>query len=59
LAELSEQILKAVKELSPDGKMTCAAARKLAEELKVPYNVIGSAADELKIKIQSCDLGCF
>ena len=59
LAELTGQILNAVQEQSRDGRITCVAARKLAEELKVPYKVIGKAADELKIKIKSCELGCF
>lgn len=59
MAELTEEVLKAVREASRDGRITCTAARKLAEELKVPYIVIGRAADELKIKIKSCELGCF
>ncbi|MHB1043479.1 MAG: hypothetical protein ACYC0Q_11665 [Eubacteriales bacterium] len=59
LAELTEEVLKAVREASREGRITCTAARKLAEELKVPYIVIGRAADELKIKIKSCELGCF
>lgn len=59
MAELTEEVLKSVREASRDGRITCTAARKLAEELKVPYIVIGRAADELKIKIKSCELGCF
>ncbi|MHB8984406.1 MAG: hypothetical protein ACYC38_00510 [Eubacteriales bacterium] len=59
MAELTEEVLKAVREASREGRITCTAARKLAEELKVPYIVIGRAADELKIKIKSCELGCF
>lgn len=41
------------------GKLTCTAARKIAEELKVSYADVGAAADELKIKIKNCELGCF
>lgn len=59
MAELTEEVLKAVQEASREGKITCTAARKLAEDLKVPYIVVGRAADELKIKIKSCELGCF
>lgn len=57
--EISSDVLKAVSEVAVDKKMTCTEARKLAEELKVPPKVIGEAANELEIKIRSCELGCF
>ncbi|MEW6623673.1 MAG: hypothetical protein AB1420_11220 [Bacillota bacterium] len=44
---------------SKDGKITCAQARSLAEELGIEYDEVGKAADELKIKIYQCQLGCF
>jgi len=52
-------IEKLLKERSNDGKITCAEARKIAEELNVPYIEVGRAANELKIKIRKCELGCF
>ena len=52
---LKEEIIKK----AVDGRLTCAAARKLAEELSIPYADVGAAADALGIKIKSCQLGCF
>ncbi|GAB4388873.1 MAG: hypothetical protein Kow0025_10770 [Thermodesulfovibrionales bacterium] len=42
-----------------DGRIPCAAARAIAEDLGVSYAEVGRAADELKIRITSCELGCF
>ena len=41
------------------GKISCAECHKIAEELEVSLKEVGQAADELKIKITSCQLGCF
>ena len=57
--EISEKVLAAVKEAAPEGFLSCAAAQKLALELGVSCQMIGSAADHLEIKIHSCQLGCF
>lgn len=54
--KLIHQLLK---ERSNDGKITCAEARKIAEELNVSYIEVGRAANELRIKIRKCELGCF
>ncbi len=53
--ELKEKMLKKV----TDGRLSCAAARKLAEDLGISYKEVGAAADELGIKIKDCQLGCF
>ncbi|GAB6183547.1 molybdopterin-guanine dinucleotide biosynthesis protein MobB [Thermodesulfovibrio hydrogeniphilus] len=52
-------IEKLLRERSNDGKITCAEARKIAEELNVEYIEVGRVANELKIKIRKCELGCF
>lgn len=52
-------IEKLLKERNHDGKITCSEARKIAEELRVPYIEVGRVANELKIKIKRCELGCF
>ena len=57
--ENREQIIARVKEESKDGKISCTAARQVAEEMKVPPRVIGTLCDEIKIKIMGCELGCF
>ncbi|KUO50014.1 MAG: hypothetical protein APF76_05995 [Desulfitibacter sp. BRH_c19] len=54
-----DKIAEEMKKISKDGKITCAQARKLAEDLKVPYRDVGETADKLKIKLHKCQLGCF
>lgn len=54
-----ERIAEKLKELAPQGKLLCAKAHKLAEELDITPREIGEICDELKIKIASCELGCF
>ena len=53
--ELKEEMLKK----AVNGRLSCAAARKIAEELGVSYREVGSAADALGIRIKNCQLGCF
>ncbi|MGD0281301.1 MAG: hypothetical protein ABSB95_02940 [Dissulfurispiraceae bacterium] len=54
-----DRIRQLLMENAVDGRLGCAAARSIAEELKAPYSHVGRAADELKIKIMNCELGCF
>jgi hypothetical protein len=42
-----------------NGKLPCAVAFKIAKKLNVAPKDVGNAANELKIKIASCQLGCF
>ena len=55
--------MKRAKELlierSVDQKITCGDARKIAEETGLPYYEVGRIADDLKVKIRDCELGCF
>ncbi len=53
--ELKEEMLKK----AANGRLSCAAARELAEKLGLPYKEVGTAANELGIKIKDCQLGCF
>jgi LAO/AO transport system kinase len=39
--------------------ITCSDARKIAERLGVSYKEVGKSANDLKIKIKNCELGCF
>jgi hypothetical protein len=41
------------------GKLPCAAAFRIAKKFKVAPKEVGDAANRLKIKIASCQLGCF
>ena len=56
---MNEKLEASLKELAVDGKVSCQDARKLAEELGIDYSAVGEACDELKLKVQSCQLGCF
>jgi LAO/AO transport system kinase len=53
--KLKEEMLKK----SIKGKISCSGARDIAEKLNVSYKEVGTAADELGIKIKDCQLGCF
>jgi len=55
----TKEIKRLLTERAVDARLTCTAARKIAEELGVPYIEVGRAANELKIKIKNCELGCF
>lgn len=59
VSDLDERIKQAVREKSREGRIACAVALKLAEELGVPPREVGKAANEINIKITSCSLGCF
>lgn len=54
-----EKLLKELEKRAVEGKISCAQARKLAEDLNIPYENIAKAADEKEIKIHQCQLGCF
>lgn len=54
-----EKIIEKLKELASNGKICCADARKLAEDLNVEKSKIGKACDEAGLKINGCELGCF
>jgi len=54
-----KEIVDKLKELAPTGRINCADARKLAEDMKVAYSEVGKACDEAGIKVSACELGCF
>jgi len=58
-SEVEERVLQAVREKAEEGRIPCAVALKLAEELGVPPLEVGKAANVLNIKIIKCSLGCF
>lgn len=55
----SQEIRDRVRAAAPEGKITCAAAFRLAEELKLSRLELGTLLNELRIKIVQCQLGCF
>jgi hypothetical protein len=56
---MDEKILNAVKDAAIDGSLSCAEAEALAEKLGCQRSEVGNAANEAKIKIVGCQLGCF
>ncbi len=56
---MKEKIVEEIKKRAIDNKIPCKVARKIAEDLSVSYRDVGKCADELKVKIISCELGCF
>ena len=59
MADVSLDLLEVVKMEAPEGKLSCCRALQLAEKLEVSPSDVGRAANELKIKIVRCELGCF
>jgi hypothetical protein len=57
--EVKDKITEEIKKRATGGKLPCAIARKIAEELGISYKEVGEAADNLHIKITTCQLGCF
>lgn len=56
---MDKKLKAALEEIAPDAEVSCQEARKLAEELGVDYSEVGAMCNTLKIKIRSCQLGCF
>ncbi len=56
---MSEELAKKVEEKAKDGKLSCKEALGLAQALGVSPSEVGKAANEKKIKIAGCQLGCF
>jgi hypothetical protein len=57
---MSTQEIKAkIQAAAPHGRIPCAAAFKLAEELGLTRSRLGELCNELNIKIIQCQLGCF
>jgi UDP-glucose 4-epimerase len=55
----AEHMKEALAAAATEGRISCAAARAVAESLSLPYDMAGAAANELGIKIYACQLGCF
>ena len=56
---MKAKIKDEIKKKATCGIIPCRVARKIAENLSVPYKDVGKIADEMHIKITRCELGCF
>jgi hypothetical protein len=57
--ERQKLVLGRVREAAVDGRLACAVAHRIADELGVSVPDVGWAADSEKIRITKCQLGCF
>jgi hypothetical protein len=55
----SSQLKEILMKKQSNGRISCQAARKIAEETGTPELEIGRIIDELQLKICACQLGCF
>jgi len=54
-----EELRSRIRAAASGGKIPCAAAFRLAEELGLSRKDLGELLNELRIKIIQCQLGCF
>ena len=55
----AEDMKTRIKAAAPEGKIPCAAAFRLAEELGISRNDLGTLLNDMRIRIIQCQLGCF
>jgi hypothetical protein len=54
-----KEVKARIQEAAPNGKIPCASAFRLAEELGMTRSKLGELLNELNVKIIQCQLGCF
>jgi len=54
-----EEVRAKIRAAAPEGKIPCAAAFRLAEEVGISRQELGDLLNDLRIKIIQCQLGCF
>ncbi len=54
-----EKLKEVVQAQARDNRITCAQLYQLSEKYEVSLEELGKIADELKLKITRCQLGCF
>ncbi len=54
-----DKIKDLITEKAQEGKINCKDALGIAETLGISPAIVGRTADEMKIKIKGCQLGCF
>ncbi len=56
---MDERIAKAIRERLSEGKLRCADAFRIAEEMAVMPLDVGQAANALEVRLARCQLGLF
>jgi len=54
-----EKVRELIMKKQANNRISCKAACEVADEVGVSRMVVGRLLDEMKIKIHSCQLGCF
>jgi hypothetical protein len=57
--QIDDALAAAIRARLRDGRLSCAAAFVIAEELGIPRSEVGRAADALGIRLSHCQLGAF
>ncbi len=57
--KVDPQLAEAVKQRMHDGKISCAAAHKIAVDMSISPSEVGIAIDLLEGKLEKCQLGLF
>lgn len=57
--KIDDTLAAAIRARVRAGRLSCAAAFAIAEELGIPRNEVGRAADALGIRLSHCQLGAF
>ena len=57
--KIDDALAAAIRARLRDGRLSCAAAFAIAEELGVSRSEVGRAADALGIRLSHCQLGAF
>lgn len=55
----SKDLKGKIQAAAPEGKIPCATAFHLAQELGISRRELGELLNELRIKVIECQLGCF
>ena len=56
---MQKYLIEQLKASAPSGRIACPAAWDFARQHRVSRKAVGQAADELKLRIVDCPLGCF
>lgn len=56
---MEAKIKTALEAEAKNGKIACKTALELAQKLGCDPSKVGEAANEMKIKVVGCSLGCF
>jgi hypothetical protein len=54
-----EQVMEKIRWAANDGKISCRKALGPASEVDISPKALGGLLNEMKIKVDSCQLGCF